>query len=367
MMLRRTLIPFLAVVAALAPAPALAGPERTQQVGVVAWTAPTPPSNTVLGVNVDSQLTILVAAQAPGGSAVRVQIRTSSLLGGTFHPEDGNPARGTFTWTPSATRIGDHRVTFTATAAGLPVAGAEPRTFLIRVSAPGTPPPAPPPGQPKPKPAWPKKAVLSDYKGEVYRWAFVTRRTLVRRGPSRRARAFSLLRTVTPEYFPNLVQTLNMTKFRNGQTWVRVRLAILPNSATGWVPRRSLGRFRIVRTRLFVSRRGLRATLYRRGKKIFSASVGVGQSRYPTPRGDFYTREVLTGYNMPVYGPIAIGLSARSNVLTDWPGGGFIGIHGTNQPGILPGRVSHGCIRLRNSHIVRLRRLMPLGTPVQVR
>jgi lipoprotein-anchoring transpeptidase ErfK/SrfK len=160
---------------------------------------------------------------------------------------------------------------------------------------------------------------------------------------------------------------MNMTRFRNGQTWVRVRLAILPNSALGWVPRRSLGRLRIVRTRLFVSRGGLRATLYRRGRKIFSAPIGIGQSRWPTPRGDFYSREVLTGYNMPVYGPIAIGISARSPVLTDWPGGGFIGIHGTNQPGILPGRVSHGCIRMRNAAIIRLRRLMPLGTPVQVR
>ena len=333
---------------------------------MVAWAAPTPAGNTPFGVTVDSQLTILVAAQAPGGAAVRVQIRASGMSGGTFRPEDGNPARGTYTWTPSAAHVGDHRITFTATASGLPVGGAEPRTFSIRVLKVGTAPP-PPPGQPPTKKLWPKKAVLSDYKQEVYRWAFVTRRTVVRRGPSRRARGFSVLRTVTPEYFPNLVQTLNMTKFRNGQRWVRVRLAILPNSATGWVPRRSLGRFRIVRTRLFVSQSGLRATLYRRGKKIFSAPVGVGQSRWPTPRGDFYTREVLTGYNMPVYGPIAIGLSARSNVLTDWPGGGFIGIHGTNQPGILPGRVSHGCIRMRNSNIVRLRRLMPLGTPVQVR
>ena len=76
---------------------------------------------------------------------------------------------------------------------------------------------------------------------------------------------------------------------------------------------------------------------------------------------------MLTGYSMPVYGPIAIGLSARSPVLTDWPGGGFIGLHGTNQPGILPGRVSHGCVRMNNGAITRLNRLMPLGTPVQVR
>jgi len=54
-------------------------------------------------------------------------------------------------------------------------------------------------------------------------------------------------------------------------------------------------------------------------------------------------------------------------VLTDWPGGGFIGIHGTDAPQLLPGRVSHGCIRLRNEDILRLRKLMPVGTPVTIR
>jgi hypothetical protein len=354
-----------ALLALALPATAQAGPERSTV--VVDWAAPTPANGTVLAVPVDSQLTVVIGAQAPGGSAVRVQIRASQMPGGTLKPSDGNPAGARYTWTPGAGKVGDHRISFTASALGLPVGGAQPRTFTIRVTRPGTPPPPPPPGQPRNKKIWPKVGVLSDYKGEIYRWAFVTRRTLVRRGPSRRARAFSLLRTTTPEYFPNLVQTMRMMKLRNGQTWVQVRLAILPNSTLGWVPRRTLGRFRIVRTRLFISRSGLRATLYRRGRKIFSAPVGVGQSRWPTPRGDFYTREVLTGYNMPVYGPIAIGISARSNVLTDWPGGGFIGIHGTNQPGILPGRVSHGCVRMRNASILRLNRLMPLGTPVQVR
>jgi lipoprotein-anchoring transpeptidase ErfK/SrfK len=31
----------------------------------------------------------------------------------------------------------------------------------------------------------------------------------------------------------------------------------------------------------------------------------------------------------------------------DWLNGGFIGIHGTNQPEIVPGRVSQGCVRMR--------------------
>jgi lipoprotein-anchoring transpeptidase ErfK/SrfK len=53
-------------------------------------------------------------------------------------------------------------------------------------------------------------------------------------------------------------------------------------------------------------------------------------------------------------------------VLTDWPNGGYIGIHGTDQPGILPGRVSHGCVRLKNASILALARLMPVGTPVTI-
>jgi lipoprotein-anchoring transpeptidase ErfK/SrfK len=115
-----------------------------------------------------------------------------------------------------------------------------------------------------------------------------------------------------------------------------------------------------------ISHSTLRATLYNRGRPIFRTIVGVGQPHWPTPRGKFYVREKLSGYYAPAYGPRAFGLNARSATLTDWPGGGFIGIHGTDAPGILPGRVSHGCVRMRNPAILRLFRLMPLGTPVQI-
>jgi lipoprotein-anchoring transpeptidase ErfK/SrfK len=94
--------------------------------------------------------------------------------------------------------------------------------------------------------------------------------------------------------------------------------------------------------------------------------VGVGQAHWPTPRGEYYIRMKLCCYGNPTYGPYAFGLSARSAVLTDWPGGGYIGIHGTNAPGLIPGRISHGCIRMRNESITRLNRLMPVGTPVTV-
>ena len=99
---------------------------------------------------------------------------------------------------------------------------------------------------------------------------------------------------------------------------------------------------------------------------LLRAPVGVGTPDAPTPPGEFYVRNKLTRYRSPAYGPVAFGTSARSPTLTDWPAGGFVGIHGTDRPDLLPGRVSHGCIRMRNADILRLERLMPVGTPLTI-
>jgi lipoprotein-anchoring transpeptidase ErfK/SrfK len=189
---------------------------------------------------------------------------------------------------------------------------------------------------------------------------------MARTGPSGSARAITPITFRTPELYRNAIQVLDAVKYRNGKTWVRIRLSVLPNSTTGWVPRGSLAGLQKIHTRMVISLGGLRATLYKRGRPVFSARVGVGQSHTPTPRGEFYVREKLSGYYAPAYGPRAFGLNAKSATLTDWPGGGFIGIHGTNAPQILPGRVSHGCVRMRNDSILRLFRMMPLGTPVSI-
>ena len=77
-------------------------------------------------------------------------------------------------------------------------------------------------------------------------------------------------------------------------------------------------------------------------------------------------RDRLTSFASPAYGPIAFGTSARAPYLTDWPDGGYIGIHGTNEPQLIPGRISHGCIRLTDAAIVKLAQLMPVGTPVTI-
>ncbi len=196
------------------------------------------------------------------------------------------------------------------------------------------------------------------------RWAAVEAPVVARSAPggSRVAR----LTTRTPEDTTNLVQVLGRARRSAGELWVRVRLPVLPNGSTGWVPRTSLGGYHTVDTQLVIDRRALRAVLFDRGKRVFSAPVGIGTARWPTPPGRSYVRVKLTKYESPFYGPVAFGTSARSAVLTDWPAGGFVGIHGTNRPDLIPGRISHGCVRLRNADILALDKLMPVGTPISI-
>jgi L,D-transpeptidase catalytic domain len=175
------------------------------------------------------------------------------------------------------------------------------------------------------------------------------------------------LSTSTPEGTASVVPVLGRTRGEDGRLWVEVGLPVLPNNTTGWVPRNALGGYGVVLTRLVVDRSRLTATLFRNGSRVFEAPVGIGKVAWPTPSGTFIVRSRLTSYRSPFYGPLAFGTTARSAVLTDWPAGGFVGIHGTDRPDLLPGRVSHGCIRLRNADLLRLARLMPVGTPVTIR
>jgi len=198
-------------------------------------------------------------------------------------------------------------------------------------------------------------------------WATVRSGAVARAAPAVRARPLARLGARTPEGTAAVVPVLGRSRDAGGRLWIRVRLPVLPNGTAGWVRRSALGGYAVARAHLIVDTARLRATLLRDGRPLFRAPVGIGRARWPTPRGEFSVRSVLTRYRSAFYGPVAFGTSARSAVLTDWPAGGFIGIHGTDRPDLIPGRVSHGCIRMRNRDIVRLARLMPPGTPVTIR
>jgi L,D-transpeptidase catalytic domain len=199
----------------------------------------------------------------------------------------------------------------------------------------------------------------------IARFAPVRQAVDAREEPSPSAPPVASIGLETPEGTTNLVLVIGDAVRRDGE-WLHVRLAVLPNDRTGWVRRSALGGYRFVHTRLVIDRARLAATLYYDRRPIFRAPVGIGKPQSPTPAGRFYVRDKFSGFGNPFYGPIAYGTSAKSPVLTDWPDGGFVGIHGTNEPNLIPGRISHGCIRLRDSDILRLGRLMPVGTPLTI-
>jgi hypothetical protein len=211
---------------------------------------------------------------------------------------------------------------------------------------------------------YPRTIKLTD--GKVAHWAGVMRRAVVRSKPSLASRIVTTLPTGTTDGTQNIVLVLSRVDISPHQSWYRVRLPILPNNKTGFVQRGSLSGLFIVHTHLYVNRGSLTATLKRDGRTVFKTRVGIGKSYWPTPPGEYYIRDKLTSFNNPFYGPIAFGTSARSPTLTDWPGGGYVGVHGTNEPQLIPGRISHGCIRMRNAAILALERLMPVGTPLTI-
>ena len=333
-----------AIVAVLAASSAR-GLHAAQPRAALYWKA-APPAGAQIVVNDPRRAALRVVAAAVGGDT-RI---TLSLLGSSparLDTTPGNPAIGVLRVTGRG-HLGTRTfaVTFVARTAGKrPLAIT--RTVVISV----------------------RQSTISLLgPGALSRWAYVRSATAARAAPAARARTVGVVPRTTTDSMPNLVRVLAETRNRSGEHWTQVELTALPNGRSGWVRRRDLlSVYHVVATRVVIESSRLTLTLFRRGKPIFRAPVGVGQARFPTPHGFFYVREKLTHFHDPFYGPVAFGTSARSPTLTDWPGGGIVGIHGTNRPDLIPGRVSHGCIRLRNEDVLRLARLLPLGTPITIR
>jgi hypothetical protein len=188
---------------------------------------------------------------------------------------------------------------------------------------------------------------------------------LVRPQPSRNARPFARLRLLTEEGQPEIYLLLSKQIASDGKAWIDLRLSGRPNGRTGWVPATALWPAHVTHWALRVERRRLRALLLYRGHRVWSAPVGIGAPATPTPAGHFVVRELLRVPGHTLYGPYAFGTSDYST-LTEWPHGGVVGIHGTNEPWLIPGRPSHGCIRMRNADITYLAHQLPLGAPIDI-
>lgn len=147
---------------------------------------------------------------------------------------------------------------------------------------------------------------------------------------------------------------------------VHVYVPVRPNGATGWVRNVDVTMF-YDPYRLAASESRHRLTVFKYGKAIARFPIAVGRPTAPTPTGMFFLTELLQATKPGPYGPYAYGLSAFSSVYSEFEGGpGQIGLHGTSDPSSIGHSVSHGCIRLFNSDMAKIAKMVPAGTPITI-
>lgn len=188
---------------------------------------------------------------------------------------------------------------------------------------------------------------------------------VVRRQPASNAKKVKVMKYFRPDYRPQEVLAVSTTTDKNGTPWYRIMVPGRPNGQYGWIPAADADLApTAAQINVSVSRRTI--DVYRHGKRVWHAIVAVGAPGMETPLGHYYVQEALYPVGDPFLGVWALVTSAYSK-LSDWPGGGIVGIHGTNEPWLLGQAVSHGCVRVSNQTALKLKRFTPVGTPIIIK
>ncbi len=191
-------------------------------------------------------------------------------------------------------------------------------------------------------------------------WAQVA----VRSQPSASAARTSVLTQFRSDFRPRVVLALAVRQDAQSRpTWYRISLPGRPNGRTGWVPAGSVD-LKPVAKEIVIDRSERTLELRDGGRVRLRTRVAVGAPGMETPLGRFYVMAKFRP-TAPILGTFAFETSAYSK-LSEWPGGGIVGIHGTDAPWLLGQAVSHGCVRVANEAILRLRQLVPVGTPIRI-
>jgi lipoprotein-anchoring transpeptidase ErfK/SrfK len=183
----------------------------------------------------------------------------------------------------------------------------------------------------------------------------------------RQANTTSAIRATLPKLnahgFPTLMLVRSATAAA-GRTWYHVLLARRPNGSTGWVDARDVTVFE-TSSRIVIDTSARRLTVYHQSKVMAKFSVAVGSSTYPTPAGFFFIAEkIRPSPTTGTFGVLALGLSGYQPKL---PARGALAIHGTNDTTAIGKAVSEGCIRMRNSDVLAVSRLVISGSPVIIK
>ena len=186
----------------------------------------------------------------------------------------------------------------------------------------------------------------------------------VRESPSLDAPRIALLSQFTPEYHRRVVLAVGAKYGADGKpVWYRISVPGRPNGRVGWVPAASVA-VKPARFEIVIYRGARRLELRDAGKVVLATRVAIGRPGRETPLGLFFVTHRFVPSD-PFLGSFALATSAYSK-MSEWPGGGVVGIHGTSVPQFLGQAVSSGCIRLANHDVLKLMRLVPVGTPIRI-
>jgi L,D-transpeptidase catalytic domain len=148
--------------------------------------------------------------------------------------------------------------------------------------------------------------------------------------------------------------------------WIQVAIPVRPNGTVGWVRFDDVNLLSVP-FRVLVDKSANTMVIEKNGVEVFRKLVATGTGDTPTPNGLFFIREIIQTDPKGAYGPYVLGLSGYSEVFQTFAGGeGAIGIHGTNQPGLVGTAASFGCVRVNNDVMQTIVRMLPLGTPVEI-
>jgi len=188
---------------------------------------------------------------------------------------------------------------------------------------------------------------------------------VVRRHPAPNGSKIKVMRYFRPDYRVQEILAIGERTGADGQPWYQISVPMRPNGTLGWIPAADVD---LTPTASEIDVNVGRRTIdvYRNGKHMLHAIVAVGAPGMETPLGRYYVAATFVPQGDPFLGVWAIETTAYSK-LTEWPGGGVVGIHGTDEPWLLGKAVSHGCIRVSNKTAEALKRLAPLGTPIFIK
>jgi lipoprotein-anchoring transpeptidase ErfK/SrfK len=188
---------------------------------------------------------------------------------------------------------------------------------------------------------------------------------VVRSAPRPNARRVTVLKEFRSHFRPQVILALAQRRDpETGEpTWYRISVPGRPNGRTGWIPA-DAATIKPVRKLIHIDRSARTLQVWNGSRLVLKTKVAVGARGMETPVGLFYVTWKFAPTSR-VLGRFAFETSAYSR-LSEWPGGGIVGIHGTFEPGLLGQAVSHGCVRVGNRAILRMRALVPLGTPIQI-